>query len=66
MAFMSVVESRDYVLWPKHIHGNGLLRNELLALAAGALVKLDVDGVVGTWVKMDDGMTASQPPDIRR
>jgi hypothetical protein len=35
---MSVVEARDYVLWPKHIHGNPLLRNELLALEAGGLV----------------------------
>jgi hypothetical protein len=62
---MSVVEARDYVLWPKHIHGNPSLRDELLALAAGALVKLDVDGVVGTWVKMDDGKTGDRTPGLK-
>jgi hypothetical protein len=50
---VSVGEARDYVLWPKHIHGNPTLRDELLALEAGALVTLEVDGVTGTWVKTD-------------
>ncbi len=62
---MSVVEARDYVLWAKHIHGDSALRDELLALEAGALVKLDVDGVVGTWVKMDDGKTGEPTPGLK-
>ena len=62
---MSVVEVRDYVLWPKHIHGNAPLRDELLALGAGALVKLVVDGVEGTWVKMDDGTTGAPTPGLK-
>ncbi len=62
---MSVVEVRDYVLWPKHIHGNASLRDELLALGAGALVKLVVDGFEGTWVKMDDGKTGAPTPGLK-
>ena len=62
---MSVVEARDYVLWPKHIHGNPALRDELLALSAGAVVTLEVDGVVGMWVKMDDGKTGAPTPGLK-
>lgn len=62
---MSVVEARDYVLWPKHIHGNATLREELLALEAGAVVTLDVDGIVGTWVKMDDSKTGEPTPGLK-
>jgi len=62
---MSVVEARDYVLWPKHIHGNPRLRNELLALAAGALVTLEVDDVTGTWVKMEDGKDGTPTPGLK-
>jgi hypothetical protein len=65
MVVMSVVEARDYVLWAKHVHGNTLLRDELLALQAGGLVKLDVDGVVGTWVKMDDSKTGEPTPGLK-
>lgn len=62
---MSVVEVRDYVLWSKHIQGNPVLRNKLLALEGGALVKLDVDGIVGTWVKMDDAKTGAPTPGLK-
>ena len=62
---MSVVEARDYALWPKHIHGNPGLRDELLALEAGALINLEVDGVVGTWVKMDDGKNGAPTPGLK-
>jgi hypothetical protein len=62
---MSVVEVRDYVLWPKHIHGNPKLRDELLALQAGALITLEVDGVTGTWVKMEDGNNGVPTPGLK-
>jgi hypothetical protein len=60
-----VVEVRDYVLWPKHIHGNALLRDELLALEAGAVVTLDVAGTVGTWAKMAAGKNGAPTPGFR-
>jgi hypothetical protein len=62
---MSVVEARDYVMWPKHIHGNPPLRDELLSLEAGALVALEVDGVKGTWVKMEDGKDGTPTPGLK-
>jgi hypothetical protein len=62
---MSVVEARDYVLWPKHIHGNPPLRDELLGLEAGALVVLEVDGVQGTWVKMEDAKNGTPTPGLK-
>jgi hypothetical protein len=62
---MSVVEARDYVLWPKHIYGNPSLRDELLALEAGALITLEVDGVTGTWVKMADGKGGMPTPGLK-
>lgn len=62
---MSVIEVRDYVLWPKHLHGDSRLRDELLALEAGALVTLIVDGVEGMWVKMNDGAAGTPTPGLK-
>lgn len=62
---VGVVEVRDYVLWPKHIHGDLALRKELLALEAGAVIALMVDGTAGTWVKMDDSRTGAPTPGLK-
>ncbi len=62
---MGVVEARDYVLWPKHIHGDPALRDELLGLTAGEVVRLDVDGIIGTWVKMEDGTKGQPTPGLK-
>jgi hypothetical protein len=62
---MSKVEIRDHVIWPKHIHGNDVLKSKLLALKAGALVDLVVDGFRGTWKKMDDGTDGLPMPGIK-
>ncbi len=42
-----------------------MLRNELLALAAGTLVTLEVDGVTGTWVKMEDSKHGTPTPGLK-
>lgn len=62
---MSVVEVRDYVLWPKHIYGDAALRDELLALEAGTVITLNVAGVVGTWTKMAAGKNGAPTPGFR-
>ena len=62
---MSVVEIRDYALWPKHIHENEELKNKLLSLGAGELVELEVDGFRGMWKKMDDGKDGRPTPGIK-
>lgn len=62
---MSFVEVRDYALWPKHIHGNEELKDKLLALPAGELVELEVQGFRGMWKKMDDGKDGRPTPGIK-
>ena len=52
---MSIVEIRDYALWPQHIHGNDVLKHKLLQLEEGVLIELVVGGIRGMWKKMDDG-----------
>jgi hypothetical protein len=62
---VGVTEVRDYVIWAKHVHGDAALRDELLALEAGALITLAVDGRVGTWVKMSNGKTGAPTPGLK-
>ncbi len=62
---MSVVEIRDYALWPKHIHQNDKLKNKIIALKEGDLIELEIDGVRGMWKKMDDGKDGRPTPGIK-
>jgi len=62
---MSLVEVRDYALWAKHIHGNDVLKERIIALPAGALIDLAVDGVRGKWKKMDDGADGRPTPGLK-
>ena len=43
----------DVVIWAKHL--GGAPRERILALRPGELLMLKVDGVPGSWRKMDDG-----------
>ena len=43
----------DFVIWAKHL--GGAPRERVLALRPGELLMLKVDGVPGSWRKMDDG-----------
>ncbi len=62
---MSVVEIRDYALWPKHIHGNDELKKRLVEMRAGELIELKVDGIQGMWKKMDDGKDGRPTPGVK-
>jgi hypothetical protein len=62
---MSVVEIRDYALWPKHIHQNEELKNKIVAMQEGGLIELEVEGVRGMWKKMDDGKDGRATPGIK-
>ncbi len=62
---MSVVEVRDFALWPKHLHGNEPLKEKLLTMKAGELIELEVNGVRGMWKKMDDGKDGRPTPGIK-
>jgi hypothetical protein len=51
----AMIEVRDVVLWPQHVHGSPTLRERLLGLGPEAVVRLRVDGRITTWSRMKDG-----------
>jgi hypothetical protein len=55
----------DYVIWAKHVHDDPELVQRVLAMWAGETIQLEVDGVRGTWRKMDDGADGRPTPGIR-
>jgi hypothetical protein len=55
----------DYVIWTRHIHDDPELKQRVLAMWAGATIELVVDGVRGTWRKMEDGADGRPTPGIR-
>ena len=55
----------DYVIWAKHIHDDPELVSRVLAMWAGETIQLEVDGVRGTWRKMDDGADGRPTPGLR-
>lgn len=62
---MSLVEIRDHALWAKHIHGNRILKEKILRMNEGGRIRLEIDGQLGTWVKMDDGKDGRPTPGIK-
>jgi hypothetical protein len=55
----------DYVIWAKHIHDDPELAQRVLAMWAGQTIQLEVDGIRGTWRKMEDGADGRPTPGIR-
>jgi hypothetical protein len=55
----------DYVIWAKHIHDDPELVQRVLTMWAGQTLELEVDGVRGTWRKMDDGADGRSTPGLR-
>jgi hypothetical protein len=55
---------RDVVIWAKHIHG-GDVADRVMALRGGETIELIVDGVKGTWRKMDDGRDGRPTSGVR-
>ena len=45
----------DFVIWTKHIHGDAVITETILALDAGQILRLKIDGVAGVWRRMADG-----------
>jgi hypothetical protein len=62
---MATTTVSDYVIWAKHIHDDPELVARVLNMWAGETIQLEVDGVRGTWRKMDDGSDARPTPGIR-
>lgn len=62
---MATTTVSDFVIWTKHIHGDAGLVARLAAMKAGETLNLRVDGVPGTWRKMDDGKDGRPTPGLR-
>jgi|TARA_R110002051_G_C8616291_1_gene482629 hypothetical protein len=58
-------EVRDYVIWSKHLHGDPGLPARIEALSPGDVIDLEVDGMRGSWRKMDQGKDGRPTPGIR-
>jgi hypothetical protein len=52
---MAYVEIRDDSMWAKQIEGSKALKDRIIALTPGAVIELEVDGIVGRWEKMRNG-----------
>jgi hypothetical protein len=52
---MATTTVSDYVIWAKHIHDDQELVERIRSMWAGQTIRLEVDGVGGTWRRMDDG-----------
>ena len=46
---MGYVKIRDDLLWAKQIEGDNVLKLHIASLPAGAMIDLEVDGIVGHW-----------------
>jgi hypothetical protein len=62
---MATTTVSDFVIWTKHIHGDPGLTARIHELWAGQTIELEVDGLTGTWRKMDDGSDGRPTPGIR-
>jgi hypothetical protein len=52
---MGYLKIRDDLLWAKQIEGDHELRHRIISLPAGAMIDLEVDGIVGHWEKAKAG-----------
>jgi hypothetical protein len=62
---MATTTVSDYVIWAKHIHDDPELVERVRCMWAGQTVRLEVDGVRGTWRKMEDGADGRPTPGLR-
>lgn len=58
-------EVRDYVIWFKHLHGSQAVADRVSKLQPGQTIQLAVDGVRGSWRRMDQGRDGRPTPGIR-
>jgi hypothetical protein len=52
---MAYVKISDDTLWVRHIQGDSALQDRIDKLAPGAVIDLEVDGIVGNWEKAKIG-----------
>ena len=52
---MAKVRINDDAIWLKHVEGDPRLGQRIRSMAAGDVLDLEVNGVVGRWERMRDG-----------
>ena len=52
---MGYIEISDDLLWTKNIQGDSELQDRITKLPAGAVIDLEIDGIVGNWQKAKVG-----------
>jgi hypothetical protein len=62
---MATTTVSDHVIWAKHIHDDPELAERIRCMWAGQTIRLEVDGVRGTWRKMDDGADGRPTPGLK-
>jgi hypothetical protein len=62
---MAYVTIRDDTVWASHIEGGVALRNRIKSLAAGEIIELEVDGIVGAWEKTRVGKDGRQQQSVK-
>ena len=62
---MGYVEINDDVIWTKHVHEDATLQKRLTEAPQGKIVRLEIDGLVGDWVKMNDDPSGRPTNGIR-
>jgi len=62
---MATTTISDFVIWIKHVHDGADITQRILDLQAGETINLTVDGMPGTWRKMDDGKDGRPTRGIR-
>lgn len=50
---MSTLVIRDHAIWMKHLPD--FLQERVRQMEPGEVIRLEVDGIVGFWQRMDDG-----------
>src|ERR1700693_1857219 len=62
---MAFLEIRDDTVWAQHIEGGRALKDRILSLVPGEVIKLEVDGIIGSWEKTRIGKDGRQKSAIK-
>jgi hypothetical protein len=52
---MGLVEINDVVIWAKSVYEYPALRARIIEAPPETIIPLEIDGVIGNWIKMNDG-----------
>ena len=62
---MGYVRTTGDAIWTRGIEGDPALVDQILSMAPGETIDLEIEGVVGTWEKMKNGRDGRETRGIR-